>query len=281
MGIISKLFGGKSKEKEQKPEVNITFSVESSTRQVDRLIAENAELTMADIGGYVSPSGGFVNWAVFEVTGVNEQTSRKNKRKYEAKDEASALALAADDGLTGPYAVIPLPIDAPTESQVKYLQSWGMTVPEGASKYDVSAILSRLEDAHDIASEKDIAPNMKVERVYPLPSPSKEFAQYADAMGVQFSRYIGKEVLFNSTVYNLTGWEKAAFYAYCVLCHAKGTEPGDLRKSAAVNELYAFADIAANDATVMRSIVGREADDYLHPHKGSAAYKAVANHFGL
>ena len=263
------------------PTININIKTSSSSYYMDRLIADGETVSLVDLGGFISPSGGFLNWSVYQVVGVNSNTKRKNKRQYEAKSEADAILKAEADGLTTPFEVSVLPHEDPTERQLEYLQSFGLSAPDGAKKDDVSAILSRLEDATDVVSEKILSADRREERVRPLPSPTEEFASFADAMGVMFSRYIGKNALFYHTVYSLKGRDRVAFYAHSVLCSYHRMEIRDMRKFEWFEKLYAFADEVIEDQTFMRSLDGRSADDYLHPHRGSAAYKAVAEFFGL
>lgn len=265
----------------ERPTAEITAKTETSVIEAERFLSEKHTVSMVKLDIYASPSGGFVNWSVYQVEGKNAETGRKNKRKYEAKTAADAENMAAADGLLAPYQTTVLPHEQPTERQTAYLASWGANSPAGATKYDVSAILGRLEASNDVVREKKIGKSKIVEWIKPVDGPTEEFAKYADDMGVKFSLYIGKEALFCDTVYSLNGREKAAFFAYCILCAADGIEPGDLRDTPNVAEIYRFADIATEDDAVMRSINSRDADDYIHPHKGSTAYKAVAIHFGL
>ena len=73
-------------------------------------------------------------------------TGRKNKRRYEAKDEEKAIALAEANGLAGPFEVQVIPHNPPTDRQVDYLISFGATLPDGAARVDVSAMIGRLKD---------------------------------------------------------------------------------------------------------------------------------------
>ena len=262
-------------------EIKVTLKTETTHSYVDTLLANGEVLTLIDLDGYISPSGGFVNWAIYEVIGKNLNTNRKNKRHYEAKTEDDAIKHAEADGLTGPFDIAALKHEDPTERQIQYLQSWGVSVPAGASKFDVSAILSRLEDETETVSEKKISKSITEQRVRLLPGPASDFAMFADGMGVKFSRYIGKAALFDKTLYNLTGRDRIAFYAYCIICVHEKTEIGDMRKSEYFTRLYEFADAAIDNPTILRSIEGRSANDYLHPHKGSTAYKAVAEFFAI
>lgn len=88
------------KKKEREPTPAITASIHAQTVEVKQ--QTRGELPLAEIGGYVSPSGGFVNYGRFCVTGVNSTTGRKNTKRYETQTEADARAAAALDGLVEP-----------------------------------------------------------------------------------------------------------------------------------------------------------------------------------
>lgn len=263
------------------PSLSININTSSSSYYVDRLIADGETMTLVDLRENTNPSGGFLNWSVYQIIGVNVNTKRNNKRQYEAKNEADAILKAEADGLTAPFEVTVIPHEEPTERQLEYLQSFGLSAPVGAKRGDISAILSRLEDATEVVSKKRLSSDRAEERVRPLPSPSAEFARFADAMGIMFSRYVGSDALFYNTVYSLNGRDRVAFYAHCVLCSYHRMEILDMRNFEWFEKLYAFADKVIYDQSFMRSIEGRSANDYLHPHRGAIAYKAVAEFFGL
>lgn len=112
----------KKKEKPAAP-APVTVSTELRSSYVEVAQRTRGELPMADVGGYVSPSGGFVNFGRFKVVGVNAGTGRKNTKRYEAKDEEAARAAAAADGLSEPMTVEVEKLEDPTEQQMAYSQS--------------------------------------------------------------------------------------------------------------------------------------------------------------
>ena len=129
----------------------VTFSISAEyrvykdeTRQ--RTPGVLSAMSLASWDNYVSPSGGFVNYARFDVIGKNPETKRKNKRYIEAKDEASACRRMEEKGFIGPFEVTVLPIEPPTERQLEYAKSLGASIPEGACKRDVSAIITRITE---------------------------------------------------------------------------------------------------------------------------------------
>ena len=260
----------------KKPAINIRTEVHC----VESFSAKGSELTRLQLGGYVSPSGGYQNWSLYKVQGKNPETGRRNTKRFEARDEESAVEMARKSGLVEPFTFSVDPHDPPTERQVEYLKSWGVAPPAGCSKHDISAILSRFEDSDDVISSRKIGGRI-VEIVRPLPGPSEGFAHYANDMGLMFSLYISKKALFGIAVDTLDQREKAALFAYCYLCRHYEIEIGDPRESEHCGQIYAFADYAVNNDAVMRSIMMRGSDDFIKPHKGSIAYKAVSKHMGL
>lgn len=287
MGLIEKLKELAAKKQHDeiknaaKDSAKFEMSITTSSIYVDSYLAEGCEISMLNLCGYVSPSGSYMNYAVFEVVGTNPETGRKNTRRYEAATEQQAIKTAEKDGLQNPEIKRAIPDAEPTENQVSYLESWNVSVPEGACKYDVSAILSRLEDSDDIVKEVRVSKDREKRYVRPVAGPSEEFAMFAHQIGVLFSKFIGAGALHASVVHFLKDRDKAAFFAYCVLCSHNGVEIGNMLEASGREKLYAFADVAAGSEPLMRSINSRDPEDYLHPHKGSAAYKAVAEYFGL
>ena len=261
----------------------LTIEVSMRSYEVETMIAENEDVSMVDLGRR-SESGGYINWSIYRVVGTNSATNRKNTRQYEAKDREHVIKLAESDGLTGPFEITP--IQYPVEpDKMKYytaqLNSYGILPPVNAVKEDLRDILNRVRYSDDIVSEKKGADGVVYRGVRPVPSPSKEFAEYADNLGVKFSMYISGIELFHQTIRNLEPREKIAFYAYCLICAHNKQEIGNLQKSQYASELYKFSDSSMNDPALLKSIMGRDSNDYLHPHKGSKAYKAVAEYFSI
>ena len=146
MGLFSFL-----KKKEPEPAPAITATIHAQTVEVKQ--RTRGELPLAEIGGYVSPSGGFVNYGRFCVTGMNSSTGRKNTKRYEAQTEADARAAAADDGLVEPMTVQVEPQIPPTDRQMDYALELEAMLPDGVCKEDVSAIISRITDEDEAAPD--------------------------------------------------------------------------------------------------------------------------------
>lgn len=176
MGLLSKLLGVSKPAPSQSLEdvsIKTSVSVTTSTHYVEvkqRTKGLLPSVPVAAIDGYISPSGGFVNFARFQVTGTNPETKRKNKRVYEVRYEEEAIKLAEEAGLIAPFEVSVLPQKPPTERQLKYAKILEAVLPDGACSLDVSAIISRITD-----KEEEM--------------PREVVARQAHLFGVNFSRF--------------------------------------------------------------------------------------------
>ena len=161
--------------------VKITISTHSSSYYVDIKQKTPGCLVPAPIeawDGYVSPSGGYVNFARYQVVGKNPATNRNNKRIYEEFSEEYAIKRAEIDGLVGPFAVSILASIPPTDNQIAYAKDLGATIPEGACFLDVSAIISRINDDDEVPPDENVV-------------------RWAHIYGLKFSRYHGKKAILH------------------------------------------------------------------------------------
>ncbi len=141
---------------------SITFSVKTSYSSYYEDVRQKTEGVLQPFSanawnGYVSPSGGFINYARYQVVGINPKTNRKNKRVYEEPTESWAILRAKQNGLIEPFEVVAIPSAEPTERQLDYAKDLGITVPEGACKHDVSALISRVTNEDEQPADESIA----------------------------------------------------------------------------------------------------------------------------
>ena len=242
--------------KEKKPK----FSAKIETRVVEVEMKQRTpgELPLAYVGGYVSPSGGFVNYARFRVVGVNPETGRRNTRRFEARNEEAARAAAVSDGLADPLEIVVEPMDEPSERQVAYALDLEATLPEGACKEDVSAIISRITDEDEDA-------------------PDPGLSLWAHESGVRFSRFIGARALLGCMMFQMAGVGKATLYAYAVYLQENGGRFSDPRKLPAFPVLLRCAEQVAGDPALMKSLGDRDSSDLFGPNRGTKIYKATAS----
>lgn len=253
MGILD-LF----KKREERP-AGVSVTIEKARPAEAELVQRTpGELPMADVGGYVSPSGGFVNFGRFRVSGVNSSTGRKNTRRYEVQTEAAARAAAASDGLAEPLTVEVEPQIEPTERQMEYALDLHAAIPAGACKDDVHAIISRIEDGDEAA-------------------PDPGLSQYAHAIGVRFSRYVGRRALLGYMAAQTQGPDRATLYAYAVYRQENGGDFGDPRRLPVFDALRACGEQMVRDLALMKSLEDRDADDFVRPNRGTKIYKATAD----
>lgn len=243
------------KKKEPVPAATITATIQTQTVEVKQ--QTRGELPLADIGGYVSPSGGFVNYGRFCVAGTNSSTGRKNTKRYEVQTEDDARAAAAADGLVDPLTVQVEQQIPPTDRQMDYALELEAMIPDGVCKDDVSAIISRITDEDEEA-------------------PDPGLSRYAHACGVKFSRFVGAKALLGYMVGQLQGAARAELYAYAVYRQEKGGSFSDPRRLPVYDALRACGAAVAEDPALMKSLEDRDVYDFAGPNRGTKIYKAVA-----
>ena len=245
--------------KKDKPAAPAPVSVKIEARTVEVEVAQQTpgELPMADVGGYVSPSGGFVNFGRFRVSGMNASTGRKNTKRYEVRTEEEARAAATADGLGDPMTVEVEQNEGPTEQQVAYALDLKATIPAGACKADVSAIISRITDEDEAA-------------------PDPGLSRWAHDCGVRFSRFVGHDALLGYMSHQLQGADAGTLYAYAVYLQEKGGSFSDPRRLPAYDGLRRCGEAVAADPALMKSLEGRDADDLRRPNRGTKIYTATA-----
>lgn len=241
--------------KKKEPAATITATIQTQTVEVKQ--QTRGELPLADIGGYVSPSGGFVNYGRFCVAGTNSSTGRKNTKRYEVQTEDDARAAAAADGLVDPLTVQVEQQIPPTDRQMDYALELEAMIPDGVCKDDVSAIISRITDEDEEA-------------------PDPGLSRYAHACGVKFSRFVGAKALLGYMVGQLQGAARAELYAYAVYRQEKGGSFSDPRRLPEYDALRACGAAVAEDPALMKSLEDRDVYDFAGPNRGTKIYKAVA-----
>ena len=250
MGLFSFL-----KKKEPEPAPAITATIHAQTVEVKQ--RTHGELPLAEIGGYVSPSGGFVNYGRFCVTGMNSSTGRKNTKRYEAQTEADARAAAADDGLVEPMTVQVEPQIPPTDRQMDYALELEAMLPDGVCKEDVSAIISRITDEDEAA-------------------PDPGLSLYAHACGVKFSRFVGEKALLSYMVSQMHGAARGELYAYAVYRQESCGRFSDPRGLSVYEFLHSCGAEIAEDPALLKSLEDRDVYDFAGPNRGTKVYKMAA-----
>ena len=163
----------------QTPNASFTISTSLTSHYVDVHQKTRGQLPAIPVSawnGYVSPSGGLMNYGCFDIKGKNKETGRRSSRYIEARTEEEACKRAEEKGLIGPYTITIRPFASPSDAQISYAHSLGAIIPEGACSLDVSAIITRIEGNDE----------------YPV---STEIARRAHLHGLKFSLYTGENVI--------------------------------------------------------------------------------------
>lgn len=167
MSFLSKLFGS-SKAPSTQHSTDNSISIESSVTLTSRYVEVKQRtkgllpsIPIAVLDGYISPSGGFVNYARFQVIGINPSTKRKNKRIYEVRFEEDARKCAENEGLIEPFEITVLPSVSPSERQLEYAKVLEACIPDGACSLDVSAIISRITDKDENPFQQNLPVMLK------------------------------------------------------------------------------------------------------------------------
>ncbi len=159
------------------PDFEISYSVKKIKQRTPGLL-KPVPLELLD--GYVSPSGGFMNYAKYKVSGTNSATNRAKSITCDCFSEEEAIAMAAEAGLGEPYTIAIVPFELPSDRQIEYAADLGIAIPDGACMKDVSAMIDRV-------LENDENP------------PDDWTTKNAIRNNVKFSRYIGRKALLDAS----------------------------------------------------------------------------------
>lgn len=215
------------------------------------------ELSYIDLGQPMGALGCFLNYSNYKVIGNDDQGKRRVKIRT-GINEQKAIEKAMKEGLLAPFKTEVIEHDTPTERQLECLKSHGTFIPDGITKDDASCMISRLVGDDD------------------LESPAPWLVALANGFNIEFSAFIGAKGLFRSVIYQANDRDRAALFGYAVRQSLQGSSLGNMLEDPAAGSFYNFADQVVADPALLRSLNGREPADYIHPHKGTAIYKAAA-----
>ena len=182
--------------------------------------------------------------AKYEVLGKGRGSNRKRKRVYSAFNEEEVQRIAEADEIVIEQIRL-LPADPPTKPQLSYAKDLGITLHPGATKDDVSDLISATLDNDKIANDRDRA--------------------FAKRYRVEVTNYIGKCALFDRILFalkepgneqDLLSW--FIYRVYCELFQGKENVPIDSPDHPIIQELAAQLK---SDDSVLKSIYhykGRE-----------------------
>lgn len=187
-------------------------------------------------------------------------TTRSAYKERKPVGELSHLDFGKPSGVLGCFLnYAPHKLYEPSEKQFNYLRDLGVVVPAGVTNIDASYMISRAEGEDDIEG------------------PSSEHVALAAGLGTKFSAFVGASGLLRDIIAQASDRERAALYIYGVRQNVRGRRFGNMLEDPELSVFYNFADVIVSDASLLRSLNGRAADDYMHPYKGTAIYKAAAD----
>ncbi|TLF47289.1 hypothetical protein FEI13_16125 [Halomonas urmiana] len=189
----------------------------------------------------------------YEVTGVGKDSGRKRRKKYSAIDENAASAAAEKDGTTV-EAVTELPPEPPTERQMEYAISLGLTIPADVTKNEISDLISLAQDDDSLAT--------------PLTR------EAASRFGIELTQYTGEKNATETIWHHLSraGKEREllTWLAYNTYLDITGSRNSQNRQL----DDPVFSEIASeleNDASIISSAQRQNVD-----RRRTKAYKAAA-----
>ena len=204
--------------------------------------------------GYKSPSGGFMNYGMFKVSGINPETGKKRTRKsVHAKTKEDAVRLSK---LAEPITVEVLKFAPPTEANVEEARRLGIKIPKGATFEDLYFLRKRGKATPSGQNHANV-----------------NLAKYADSIGLEFSLFIDQQSLMELCFNNKNLLLKYEFYAYFVYCVLQNESIDNLKdKSKDLRKKFKeFAKMVIEDSTLQKSI-----DFYgLSANRSMKAFKAA------
>lgn len=202
---------------------------------IDYVYLASHKIRLAEINNYVSPSGGYLNYAIFKVGGTNSKTGRIKHITIESKTEDSAIEAAKIQGLEAPFKVEVVDFFAPSDAQINYAKSLGVKIPKGITNTDISCILTRFEE-----EDFDSIP--------------KALSLWADEIGAKFSRFASLSSLIYSIKEVSSDLDLAIFYAYFIYERSLNKEYGDPRQCPKYNKIKQWAEIVSEDSVKISKI---------------------------
>lgn len=175
-----------------------------------------------------------MNYFKYEIRGRHFETKRVRTLKVDAFSEDDAKLQAQQAGLESFTSINIIPFDEPTENQLQYATNLDIAIPLGATKEDVSALISKHVD-------EDGTPN---EGLY----------EFATAHRVLASKYIGKTALYNRVFNSLSDSERIAFFIFSIYRFISDDRHANLDTHHAKELFYQFARSKEHDEQFLRSM---------------------------
>lgn len=234
-------------------------SVKITTQRVEKPSA--GEISRFPFSPLCEGRGKFLNYRKYQVIGIGKR-GRKKTMLYCCRDEQQAAEKAIRDEIMAPLDIKVIEPEPPTERQLTYAKDLGIVISaadmENITKEDISCMISRA--IGDDSAE----------------SPTPALMAMALEQNWQGSAYIGHKRLWHYIVKTADDKTLAALYIYAVQQYQNRQLIGNMYIEDKLELFYQFAEYAIADPSVLKSIKGREPDDFIEPSKNTIAYKAAA-----
>lgn len=175
-----------------------------------------------------------MNYSIYKVKGKHSETKRVRTLKFNAFNEDDAIQQALASGIESCTSIEIIPFDEPTESQLNYARDLGIQIPNGASKYDVSALISRKVDGDE---EYD-----------------QDLLEFATNHRIYVSKYTTLSDLYGITFQKLPIVDRIAFFAFLIYRDITKDSHSNLDTHPARNKFYSLAILKENDDRFIKSL---------------------------
>lgn len=171
----------------------------------------------------------------YQVHAKNKTTNHFRTVQISAESRERCEALAAGQDLIPPYEIEEVPPRAPSERQLDYARELKIAFPEDVTFDEISDLLDR---------------RLKGDRQ----APKVGLAEFALSHGIHFSRFIGKNSLYDLVFSNLQGRDKIAFFAFCVYRWLSDDRISNLDTHEHRDLFYSFADENLSNESFVKSV---------------------------
>lgn len=230
-----------------------TVDLSSKPKDVEQI----PELSHLDFGKPAGSAGRFLNYGRYKVFGMRDNGRKSFLIRTGRTPEDAANKIKASE-LLPPYEAVEIAPEPPSERQIALLVRHGTAYPPELTSDDASAMIDRI--CYETRRH----------------GPDSWLVNLADGIGTEFSAYVGGSQLFDLMIYQAGKRDRAALYAYAVQQSLAGKPFENMLADPSHDRFYAFADVVAADASLVKSLEGREPSDYLKPQRGTKIFKAAA-----
>lgn len=175
-----------------------------------------------------------MNYTIYKIKGKHSETKRVRTLKLNAFSEDDAIQQALASGLESCTSIEIVPFDKPTQNQLDYARDLGIQKPEGFSKEDVSALISKKVDEDDDCE--------------------RGLMEFATTHNIYVSKYIGTTALYGQIFSSLSITDRIAFFIYAIYRDITGDVHSNLDTHPARTKFYQFASTMENDNQYIKSL---------------------------